>query len=186
MVLQVGVVTFRADFDSANLASVKVSPDSKVWTPCLWLNLSLPRPGHPCLSPAAPVPRMPYAANFIATPQEYELYTLHDCHGTVHETNHKSWFYFSVVGHKAGDYFIFNVMNMNKQAKLYQNDFRPLFRTFSSMHDWERIRCAVLPPETSCRHGIPLDLCRDFRLFVTCMARAGSRALTKMAMGTSI
>jgi hypothetical protein len=75
------------------------------------------------------------------------LHTLHDCDGTEFVTGHRSWFYFSVRGHKAGDYFIFNVMNMNKQAKLFQNDFRPVFRTFAGADNaWERIRCAHPPP----------------------------------------
>lgn len=72
--------------------------------------------------------------------QEFQLHTLHDCDGTEFQTGHRSWFYFSVTGHKPGDHLIFNVMNMNKQAKLFQNDFRPVFRTFGEGADWERIR----------------------------------------------
>eukprot|EP00873_Tetraselmis_striata_P009384 jgi/Tetstr1/429648/TSEL_019545.t1 len=101
-VYQVENLTFRADFDSANLKSV---------------------------------------AGLNGSNKEFELHTLHDCDGTPFQTSHRSWFYFSVSGHKPGDHLVFNVMNLNKQAKLFQNDFRPVFRTFATEgDDWERIR----------------------------------------------
>ena len=60
---------------------------------------------------------------------EYDLWVRPDCSGQSCETKHRTWFYFGLSGYKAGQVLNFNVVNMNKQAKLFSFDMRPVFFT---------------------------------------------------------
>lgn len=48
--------------------------------------------------------------------EEYAVWTRKDCGGTPYETNHSTWFHFSVTGASSGLKIKLNVMNMNKQT----------------------------------------------------------------------
>lgn len=76
---------------------------------------------------------------------EYDLWVRPDCSGQSCETKHRTWFYFGLSGHKAGQTLDFNVVNMNKQAKLYSFDMRPVFFTPGASEKWaptlEPVRC---------------------------------------------
>ena len=48
-----------------------------------------------------------------------------------------------VVGECDGGGLWPTVMNLNKQAKLFSNDFRPVFRTHPSMRAYERLKAPV-------------------------------------------
>jgi len=111
----IGQWTFRADFESANLARVEALPGSR------------PEPS-------------PDGSATIVGPGEVQLWTAPDNAGTEHETGHRTWFYFGVSGGKEGDLLAMNVMNLNRQSKLYTNDFRPVFREHPSMSEWQRVR----------------------------------------------
>lgn len=52
----------------------------------------------------------------------------------------RSWFYFSVRGVLPGKLLKINVMNMNKQSKLYSQGMAPFVRTFPVKMRWERVR----------------------------------------------
>ncbi|KAK9809962.1 hypothetical protein WJX72_002678 [[Myrmecia] bisecta] len=101
---QVGEHSFRADFDSANLADIRAT----------------------------------------AYPNEYQAWICRDCQGTPVETPHRTWFHFSVAGVKKGEPVTITMMNMNKQAKLYAQDFRPVYRAHPSMQIWQRLRTRVV------------------------------------------
>ncbi|XP_053566965.1 cytosolic carboxypeptidase-like protein 5 [Bombina bombina] len=51
-----------------------------------------------------------------------------------------SWFYFSVRGGAPGKLLKINIMNMNKQSKLYSQGMAPFVRTVPIRSRWERIR----------------------------------------------
>uniref|UniRef100_A0A5F8H1K8 tubulin-glutamate carboxypeptidase n=1 Tax=Monodelphis domestica TaxID=13616 RepID=A0A5F8H1K8_MONDO len=52
----------------------------------------------------------------------------------------RSWFYFSVRGGIPGKLIKINIMNMNKQSKLYSQGMAPFVRTLPTRPRWERIR----------------------------------------------
>lgn len=52
----------------------------------------------------------------------------------------RSWFYFSVRGGTPGKLIKINIMNMNKQSKLYSQGMAPFVRTVPTRPRWERIR----------------------------------------------
>lgn len=52
----------------------------------------------------------------------------------------RSWFYFSVRGVLPAKLLKINVMNMNKQSKLYSQGMAPFVRTFPVRMRWERVR----------------------------------------------
>ena len=60
--------------------------------------------------------------------KEFELFTNPDNGGTEFETGHRTWFYFGVSGVSKGEILHFTMMNLNRQGKLYNNDFRPFYR----------------------------------------------------------
>ena len=80
--------------------------------------------------------------------KEFELWTSPDCSDTEYETTYRTWFYFGVSGGERGDFISFTMMNLNKQSKLYNNDFRPVFWS-KGMDQWQRVR---MPCIHSVRH----------------------------------
>lgn len=53
---------------------------------------------------------------------------------------HRSWFYFSVRGMLPGKLLKINMMNMNKQSKLYSQGMAPFVRALPVKTRWERVR----------------------------------------------
>ncbi|XP_061066726.1 cytosolic carboxypeptidase-like protein 5 isoform X2 [Eubalaena glacialis] len=78
----------------------------------------------------------------IASSPDYEfnVWTRPDCAETEFENGNRSWFYFSVRGGTPGKLIKINVMNMNKQSKLYSQGMAPFVRTLPTRPRWERIR----------------------------------------------
>lgn len=99
---RVGKLTFRADFDSANLHKVEQG----------------------------------------VTHNEFMLFTRRDCSGSANERATRTWFYFGVSGHSATDLVMMQVMNLNKQGRLYSQDYRPVFWC-ASMAEWQPLRLKV-------------------------------------------
>ncbi|GAX73857.1 hypothetical protein CEUSTIGMA_g1307.t1 [Chlamydomonas eustigma] len=60
---------------------------------------------------------------------EVLLWTRRDCHSTPFERPTRTWFYYGVSGGKAGDVIMMTMMNLNKQGKLYSQDYRPWYWT---------------------------------------------------------
>ncbi|XP_048841776.1 cytosolic carboxypeptidase-like protein 5 isoform X2 [Brienomyrus brachyistius] len=71
---------------------------------------------------------------------EFNVWTKPDCAETEFENGNRSWFYFSVRGGTPGKLLKINVMNMNKQSKLYSQGMAPLVKTLPVRPRWERVR----------------------------------------------
>jgi len=52
----------------------------------------------------------------------------------------RSWFYFGVRGGSYGKLMKINIMNLNRQGKLYSQGHVPLVRTVPGKSKWERLR----------------------------------------------
>lgn len=71
---------------------------------------------------------------------EFNVWTKPDCAETEYENGNRSWFYFSVRGGAPGKLIKINIMNMNKQSKLYAQGMAPFVRTVPIKSRWERVR----------------------------------------------
>ncbi|XP_067406598.1 cytosolic carboxypeptidase-like protein 5 isoform X2 [Emydura macquarii macquarii] len=71
---------------------------------------------------------------------EFNVWTKPDCAETEYENGNRSWFYFSVKGGAPGKLIKINILNMNKQSKLYSQGMSPFVRTLPVRPRWERIR----------------------------------------------
>ncbi|KAM3910300.1 cytosolic carboxypeptidase-like protein 5 [Leptodactylus fuscus] len=71
---------------------------------------------------------------------EFNVWTKPDCAETEYENGNRSWFYFSVRGGAPGKLIKINIMNMNKQSKLYSQGMAPFVRTVPIRSRWERVR----------------------------------------------
>ncbi|XP_030638396.1 cytosolic carboxypeptidase-like protein 5 [Chanos chanos] len=118
MEVRFGNVVFSSRFDSGNLGRVekvdRAEPENEG-----------NGPGKGCLS----IPDY-----------EFNVWTKPDCADTEFENGNRSWFYFSVRGAQPGKLLKINVMNMNKQSKLYSQGMAPLVRTLPVKTRWERVR----------------------------------------------
>lgn len=84
----------------------------------------------------------------------------------------RSWFYFSVRGGTPGRLLKINVMNMNKQSRLYSQGMAPLVKTLPVRPRWERVRdrptFEVRGPRLPCRdvgYGCCLPGCLSRKKF---------------------
>lgn len=69
---------------------------------------------------------------------EFNVWTRRDCEGTDRANGNRSWFYFGVRGGH-GKCIRFNMMNMNRQARLFEMGMLPVFRTVPGHEKWARI-----------------------------------------------
>ena len=53
---------------------------------------------------------------------------------------YRSWFYFGVSGGSYGKLMKINIMNLNRQGKLYSQGHVPLVRTSAGKAKWDRLR----------------------------------------------
>ncbi|XP_034018660.1 cytosolic carboxypeptidase-like protein 5 isoform X2 [Thalassophryne amazonica] len=118
-----GNIVFSSKFDSGNLARVEKVEKGN------------------CSPPADAVStgNAPSGSNF-SPDYEFNVWTQPDCANTEHENGNRSWFFFSVRGAAPAKMLKINVMNMNKQSKLYSQGMAPLVRTLPGKNRWERIR----------------------------------------------
>lgn len=70
---------------------------------------------------------------------EFNLWTRPDCAGTPYENQNRTWFYFAVTGGRPNQLVKFNVMNLNKQAKLFSQGMHPVMKVGPGGR-WERIK----------------------------------------------
>ncbi|XP_078682976.1 cytosolic carboxypeptidase-like protein 5 isoform X5 [Branchiostoma floridae x Branchiostoma belcheri] len=116
MEVRCGGLLFTSKFDSGNLARVeRCSRDDS------------DEGGGPGTSPLTP--------DF-----EFNVWTKPDAAGTPHENGNRSWFHFGVRGYPPGKLIKINIMNMNKQGKLYSQGMTPLYKTIPHQPKWQRIR----------------------------------------------
>ncbi|XP_076673005.1 cytosolic carboxypeptidase-like protein 5 isoform X3 [Andrena cerasifolii] len=71
---------------------------------------------------------------------EFNLWTKHDCHGTQFQNNNRTWFYFGVKACAADVSAKFNIVNLNKQVKMFSQGMCPVFKVVPGHIHWERIR----------------------------------------------
>jgi len=68
------------------------------------------------------------------------VWTKPDCAGTEFENGNRSWFYFGVKGWNPGRVIKINIVNMNRQGKLYSQGHSPFVKTVPGRPKWERVR----------------------------------------------
>ncbi|XP_011146062.1 cytosolic carboxypeptidase-like protein 5 isoform X2 [Harpegnathos saltator] len=71
---------------------------------------------------------------------EFNLWTKHDCHGTQFQNNNRTWFYFGVRCGRPDSSVRFNIVNLNKQVKMFSQGMCPVFKIVPGHSHWERIR----------------------------------------------
>ncbi|KAG8036661.1 hypothetical protein G9C98_003983 [Cotesia typhae] len=71
---------------------------------------------------------------------EFNVWTKHDCHGTEFQNNNRTWFYFGIKSPAQGIVVKFNVINLNRQSKMFSQGMCPVFKVIPGHSHWERIR----------------------------------------------
>ncbi|XP_031618477.1 cytosolic carboxypeptidase-like protein 5 [Contarinia nasturtii] len=70
---------------------------------------------------------------------ELNLWTRPDCAGTEYENLNRSWFFFSIQGGEPNKVCKLNIVNLNKQAKLFSQGMHPVIRVGEN-GKWERTK----------------------------------------------
>ncbi|KAK0164758.1 hypothetical protein PV328_003338 [Microctonus aethiopoides] len=71
---------------------------------------------------------------------EFNVWTKHDCHGTEFQNNNRTWFYFGIKSPVQGVVVKLNVVNLNRQSKMFSQGMCPVFKVIPGHPHWERIR----------------------------------------------
>ncbi|KAK9871352.1 hypothetical protein WA026_011618 [Henosepilachna vigintioctopunctata] len=116
-------VTFIRNFDSANLAKVELVPyDISV----------LSNTGSHSSASTRIIPEIP---DF-----EFNIWTTPDCGGTEFENGNRTWFYFGLRANDSSLLIKLNIVDLNKQAKMYSQGMTPVYKVVPSRNGWDRIR----------------------------------------------
>uniref|UniRef100_A0A1B6BZZ5 Cytosolic carboxypeptidase-like protein 5 n=1 Tax=Clastoptera arizonana TaxID=38151 RepID=A0A1B6BZZ5_9HEMI len=111
MDIQCSGFTFISDFDSGNLARVEL------------------------------VARKDPAGGSNDLPDfEFNIWTNPDCAGTEYENGNRTWFYFGIKGGPSSSLLKLNMVNLNRQSKMYSQGMAPVFRISPGRNHWERIK----------------------------------------------
>ncbi|XP_030410886.1 cytosolic carboxypeptidase-like protein 5 isoform X2 [Gopherus evgoodei] len=130
MEIRCGGLLFSSKFDSGNLAHVeKVEHQDGEGDVA----------GNNSSSSSSTVSAV-FGSSLPTADYEFNVWTKPDCAETEYENGNRSWFYFSVKGGAPGKLIKINIMNMNKQSKLYSQGMSPFVRTLPVRPRWERIR----------------------------------------------
>ncbi|XP_076315818.1 cytosolic carboxypeptidase-like protein 5 [Tachypleus tridentatus] len=70
---------------------------------------------------------------------EFNVWTKPDCAGYPYENGNRTWFYFGVQGGLPGVTVCINVMNLNRQNKLFSQGMAPVYRVIPGKATWQRI-----------------------------------------------
>ncbi|CAG9795339.1 unnamed protein product [Diatraea saccharalis] len=115
--IECGGFYFIHNFDSGNLGHVERVPTELIAS---------------CINPKT---------NTAETPDyEFNLWTRPDCAGTEFENGNRTWFYFGVQASEPNVLVRLNLINLNKQGKMYNQGMAPVTRTLPGKPQWERIR----------------------------------------------
>lgn len=114
---RIGPLTFISNFDSGNLARVERVKSEE--------NNSSQEDD---------------VTTVITPDYDYNVWTAPDCAGMECENSNRTWFYFGVKGGQGGKLLRINIMNLNRQGKLYGQGMAPLVKVVPSRNKWERIR----------------------------------------------
>ncbi|CAH2241877.1 jg16265 [Pararge aegeria aegeria] len=116
-IIECGGFYFIHNFDSGNLGHVERVPTEFI---------------APTVNPKT---------NVAETPDyEFNLWTRPDCAGTEFENGNRTWFYFGVQAGEPNVQVRLNLINLNKQGKMYNQGMAPVTRTLPGKPQWERIR----------------------------------------------
>ncbi|XP_041970948.1 cytosolic carboxypeptidase-like protein 5 [Aricia agestis] len=86
-------------------------------------------------------PSVNVKTNSPETPDyEFNLWTRPDCAGTEFENGNRTWFYFGIQAAEPNVLVRLNLINLNKQGKMYNQGMAPVTRTLPGKPQWERIR----------------------------------------------
>nr|CAI5859940.1 unnamed protein product [Callosobruchus analis] len=110
---------FYNNFDSANLAKVEYVPQDS--------NISAP------IRPSKSMVHDSYDA-------EFNMWTKPDCAGTPFENGNRTWFYFGFRAPKSGMHVRINLVDLNKQVKMYSQGMAPVYRVLPGKTRWDRIQ----------------------------------------------
>ncbi|XP_059472079.1 cytosolic carboxypeptidase-like protein 5 [Neocloeon triangulifer] len=70
---------------------------------------------------------------------EFNLWTKPDCGHTEFENGNRTWFYFGIKGGPPFSLVKLNIMNMNRQHKMFSEGMAPVFKVVPGRNHWERI-----------------------------------------------
>lgn len=116
-IIECGGFYFIHNFDSGNLGHVERVPTELI------------------------APSLNTKTNVVETPDyEFNLWTRPDCAGTEFENGNRTWFYFGIQATQPGALVRLNLINLNKQGKMYNQGMAPVTRTLPGKPQWERIR----------------------------------------------
>jgi len=81
-------------------------------------------------------------SDFLDPPDyEFNLFTSPDAAGTQYENGNRTWFYFSIRGPLASRSVRLNIMNLNRQSRLYNQGLSPFYRSScSKTSSWQRVK----------------------------------------------
>nr|CAI5846643.1 unnamed protein product [Callosobruchus analis] len=71
---------------------------------------------------------------------EFNVWTKPDCAGTPYENGNRTWFYFGFRAPEAYMYVRLNLVNLNKQGKMYNQGMTPVYRVLPGKPRWDRIQ----------------------------------------------
>lgn len=131
MEVKCGPLFFFSNFDSGNLAKVEQIEIEEEDTAALKTGKDEKKKEENIVKPSFDF--------------EYNIWTKPDCMGTEYENGNKTWFYFGVKGGQMGKTIKINIMNMNKQSRLYGQGMTPLVKCVGNTKEsrWERIKNRV-------------------------------------------
>ncbi|XP_074803384.1 cytosolic carboxypeptidase-like protein 5 isoform X6 [Natator depressus] len=130
MEIRCGGLLFSSKFDSGNLAHVEKVEHQEGEGDVA---------GNSSSSSSSTVSAV-FGSSLPTADYEFNVWTKPDCAETEYENGNRSWFYFSVKGGAPGKLIKINIVNMNKQSKLYSQGMSPFVRTLPIRPRWERIR----------------------------------------------
>ncbi|CAF0969548.1 unnamed protein product [Brachionus calyciflorus] len=128
-------IVLFADFDSGNLAryervikQINQTPSSQAQNSNP--NIAETKDSEPVIAPLQ---------NQQKFDIEFNVWTRPDCEGTeVGPNPNRTWFYFGVRGGH-GKLIKFNLMNLNRQQRLFEMGMLPVFKTVPGHEKWSRI-----------------------------------------------
>ncbi|CAK9795253.1 Cytosolic carboxypeptidase-like protein 5 [Anthophora quadrimaculata] len=153
-----GGFAFYNNFDSANLSRVELLKEPEI----------LEKDGCESENKSCKSSNSEDAADY-----EFNLWTKHDCHGTQFQNNNRTWFYFGVKASTPGACVKFNIVNLNRQVKMFSQGMCPVFKIIPGHLHWERIR--ERPTYTLDQKG------SDFTLSFTYVTPENPKAMTYFA-----
>ncbi|XP_060524611.1 cytosolic carboxypeptidase-like protein 5 [Cylas formicarius] len=117
--IRCGQCVFYNDFDSANLSRVEFVTQQE-----LALLKLTPGPTHD---------------KFEVPDAEFNIWTRPDCDGTEFENGNRTWFYFGIKACEPALNVRLNMVDLNRQGKMYSQGMAPVFRILPGKPKWERI-----------------------------------------------